>query len=101
VFLRGDARHIPLRASSMDAIVCLFNSFGYFSDEDNCAVLLEAQRVLRPGGRLLIDVLNRDVFLVRLAERTWEPVRTGLVLQDIEYLPRSGPSCAPTRPIAR
>lgn len=45
-------------------------SFGYFSDEENFAVLCRLARALRPGGRLLIDQRNREFDL-----RHWQPVR--------------------------
>jgi SAM-dependent methyltransferase len=43
----------------------LFTSFGYFEDEaDDLAALRAMARALRPGGRLLMDLLNRE-WLVR------------------------------------
>ena len=89
-FVRGDMRSIPLHDRSVQAVVCLFNSFGYFSDEGNSSVLREVRRVLAPGGRLVLDVLNRDAFLLHQPERTWDRVADGLVLQDLEYQVRSG-----------
>jgi SAM-dependent methyltransferase len=35
-------------------------SFGYFSDEENFDVVRRYARALRPGGRLLIDEVNRE-----------------------------------------
>lgn len=57
--LRGDMRALPFADGSLGAVCMLFNSFGYFSDEENGAVLGEIARVLRPGGRLLLDAPAR------------------------------------------
>jgi SAM-dependent methyltransferase len=58
-YLLGDMRSLPW-TDTFDRIVCWFTSFGYFGDEENRRVLSEANRVLHPDGRLLIDVNNRD-----------------------------------------
>lgn len=89
LFVRADARSVPLRDGCVEAVLCLFNSFGYFSEEGNRAVLREVGRVLVQGGRLALDVMNRDAFLIHQPQRTWDRVRGGLVLQDIEYLVRT------------
>lgn len=58
--VRGDAARLPFRPESFDALVNLFNSFGYFADDgQNVAVLEEAARGLRPGGRFLLETRNR------------------------------------------
>jgi SAM-dependent methyltransferase len=57
--VRGDMRALAYRDGSFDAVLSLFTSFGYFEDDDaNWQVLREAARVLRPGGRFLLDFLN-------------------------------------------
>jgi SAM-dependent methyltransferase len=57
----ADMRALPLREGSVDAAVSLFSSFGYLeSDEEDLQVLREVARVLRRGGRLLLDLLNRE-----------------------------------------
>ena len=45
------------------AIYNWFNSFGYFSHGENFDVVRRFSRALRPGGRLLIDQLNRERIL--------------------------------------
>jgi SAM-dependent methyltransferase len=55
----GDLRRLPTDGP-FDAVLCWFNSFGYFVDAEDRAVLAEFHRVLRPGGRLLVDGLHHD-----------------------------------------
>ena len=68
--VRGDIRVLPMRSGSLDAVVNLFTSFGYFEhDEEHQAVIGEVTRVLRPGGRFVLDFLNaprvRDTLVPR------------------------------------
>lgn len=59
--VRADMRRLPFRSARFDAVLSFFTSFGYFSDDgDDRAVLREAARLLRPGGRMMLDFLNRD-----------------------------------------
>jgi ubiquinone/menaquinone biosynthesis C-methylase UbiE len=57
---QGDLRDLPAADGEFDAVVNWFTSFGYFDDEDNQLVLREFHRVLQPGGKLLIEMMNRD-----------------------------------------
>ncbi len=57
--VRGDMRHVPHREGVFDVVLSLFTSFGYFEDdEDDWQVIREIARVLRPGGRFVLDFLN-------------------------------------------
>jgi len=38
-------------------------SFGYFSDEENLELVRRYARALKPGGRLLVDQVNREYIL--------------------------------------
>jgi SAM-dependent methyltransferase len=71
-FIRGDMRRIPIATASMDAVLCMWQSFGHFDADTNAAVLAEMARVLRPSGLLLLDVYHRDFHAARLGERTIE-----------------------------
>jgi SAM-dependent methyltransferase len=57
-WLEGDMRSLPVEGP-FDAVLNLFTSFGYFeADKENGKVLKEMGRILRPGGRFIIDFLN-------------------------------------------
>jgi D-alanine-D-alanine ligase len=72
-FCEGDARTLPYAAEAFDAVLILGNSFGYFaSAEDDYAMLQEAHRVLRPAGRLLLDVTDGEYLKIHYASRSWE-----------------------------
>ena len=59
-FVQGDMRDIPFRGE-FDAVVNMFTAFGYFDSEaDDQRVIDGASAALKPGGRLLLDLLNRD-----------------------------------------
>jgi len=63
----GDMRQLPFKESTFDWVLNFFTSFGYFERErENFRVLEEIARVLAPGGRFLIDFLNRDVVIAGL-----------------------------------
>jgi ubiquinone/menaquinone biosynthesis C-methylase UbiE len=57
-WIRSDMRELPLEGG-FDAVVNLFTSFGYFEeDEEQIRVLREIGRMLKPGGKFIIDFLN-------------------------------------------
>jgi SAM-dependent methyltransferase len=61
-FLQMDLREMAFR-DEFDGAHDWFGSFGYFSDEENRHVLERFATALRPGGRLLIDQVNREYVL--------------------------------------
>lgn len=72
-FKEGDARKLPFAADKFDAIMIPGNSFGYFeSSHDDTKVLEEVRRILKPGGRLLIDLTDGDYVRQNYQARSWE-----------------------------
>lgn len=55
-YLRADMRDLPA-LEPMDAVVNLFYSFGFFTAEEDRAVLRGFHRCLRPGGRFLMHTM--------------------------------------------
>jgi SAM-dependent methyltransferase len=66
----GDMRGLPFRAESFDWTLSFFTSFGYFEQErENFRVLEEIVRILTPGGRFLLDIMNPVTVLADLKPR--------------------------------
>ena len=75
--LAGEFQEVDLRELDIDgrfdAIVNWFGSFGYFSDEENLDLLRRFARALRPGGRLLVEHVNRERVLRHFLTRIVGP----------------------------
>ena len=67
---QGDMRALPFDAE-FHGVYSYFTSFGYFDDAQNEQVLDLIARSLVPGGRLLMDVMNRDYLLTHPRQRGW------------------------------
>ncbi len=68
-WIRGLLQNLPFQTAMFDYIICMFSSFGYGdTPEENLHILKEYARVLRPGGKVLIDVMNRHFVLAGLAQ---------------------------------
>jgi len=59
-YLHGDMRSLPAALGDLDLIVNWYSSFGYFDDEASKAMLASWRTGLREGGRLVLDLPNRD-----------------------------------------
>ncbi|HEX3684986.1 MAG TPA: class I SAM-dependent methyltransferase [Bryobacteraceae bacterium] len=60
-FIEGDARNIDLRRE-FDALICLYDVVGSNADSDeNGRILQNCVRHLRPGGKLLLSVMNFEL----------------------------------------
>lgn len=72
-FKEGDARRLTFNTDNFDAVLIAGNSFGYFESlEDDVRVLKEVMRVLKPEGRLLIDITDGNLMRDNFEPRSWE-----------------------------
>ena len=68
--VRGDMRALPFQAQ-FDCLTNFFTSFGYFlSEDDNAAVALGMRKVLKRGGRFLMDHVNASKVRANLEQHT-------------------------------
>ncbi len=81
--VRADIRVLPLRSGAADAVVNLFTSFGYFEhDAEHEKVIAEVARVLRAGGRFVLDFLNAREVRATLVPRDERPINGRSVVQE-------------------
>lgn len=89
--VQGDYRKLPFGDASFDAAVCLFSSLGYLGDEEDTKALAEIGRVLRPGGRLVIEIFHRDLLVSAFREHDWSLLGEGrLLLEQRTFEPLAG-----------
>jgi ubiquinone/menaquinone biosynthesis C-methylase UbiE len=87
----GDYRELPFDDASFDAAINLYTSIGFLGDEEDTQVLAEAARVLRPGGRLVIETMHRDLMIRIFQERGWRLLGAGrLLLEQRAFDPVTG-----------
>ncbi len=73
VFREGEARKLPFATDTFDYVFIAGNSFGYFeSAQDDVKVLREVMRVLKPYGKLLIDITDGSYMKNHFQPRSWE-----------------------------
>jgi SAM-dependent methyltransferase len=82
-FVRGDMRELDFDAQ-FDGAYCLFSTFGYFDDETNKKTVANIARALKPGGRVMIEILNRDYVIADLPTRVWWEGEGCVVLEEVE-----------------
>ncbi len=79
--VRCNARSLPFEGV-FDATCCMFNSFGYFAaEDDNFRMLQSIAAALRPGGRFLLDLANRDSVIRTLSCSDWHEKGDALILE--------------------
>lgn len=87
-FLKTDSRQITYR-SEFDAVVSLFSAFGSAKAEREDLKILECvRRGLKPGGQLLLDVLNKEWLMRHFEPNFWEQGEDGkgtVVLDQISF----------------
>jgi ubiquinone/menaquinone biosynthesis C-methylase UbiE len=76
-YIRADMRSVPLADASVDEVVSMFTSFGYFTAErDNARVLKEVARVLKPGAPFVMDYFNLMPTLANLVAESRRKIGT-------------------------
>ena len=83
-FLHKDIRDIGFEGT-FDAIICVGTTFGFFDDEQNRGVLQRLAHALKPGGRLLLDVVNRDYVVNSQPNLVWFEGENCVVMEESDF----------------
>ncbi len=71
-FYRRDARSTGLEDRYYDVIAMMGNSFGYFlTEKENLKILKEAKRILKEGGKLLLDIIDGKCLRKNFKRFSW------------------------------
>jgi SAM-dependent methyltransferase len=78
-----DMRRLSFR-NQFHGVYCYSTSFGYFSHAENIKVLEGVTQALKPGGRFLLDTLNREWELQQIGAqpRRWEQIESNYYHMD-------------------
>ncbi|KAA3663774.1 MAG: class I SAM-dependent methyltransferase [Chloroflexi bacterium] len=72
-FLQMDMRSLEKVPGTFDAVICMWQSFGYFDEATNRDVLRQMGEKVGRNGRIILDIYNRPYFeqpqSIRHAER--------------------------------
>jgi len=72
-FREGNALKLPYSPDSFNLVLILGNSFGYFESlKDDLKLLKEVFKVLKPWGRIFIDVADGEYLKTHFQPRSWE-----------------------------
>jgi len=80
-FVRADARSTGLPAESFDHAFIMGNSLGYIQEPgSDSQILTEANRLLRLGGWLLVDVTDGAAVKESFNPIAWHEIGTDIVV---------------------
>ena len=85
---QADMRHLPDDLENQfDAVINMFSSFGYLeSEQDDQQVLHQISKALKPGGKLLMDLLNREWVIINNEEYDWHQHEDGRIVLEHRQL---------------
>ncbi len=83
-FMHADIREMTWNGM-FDAVICIGTSFGFFDDETNRDLLSRMSQALKPGGRLLLDVVNRDYVVRSQPNLVWFEGDGCVVMEESDF----------------
>ena len=83
-FVHADMREMPFD-QKFDGAYSMLTSFGYFDEDANLKVAEGVARALKPGGRFLLDIVNRDYVVADLPTRIWWEGVGCVVLEEVDF----------------
>ena len=85
-FVTEDMRKF-CREAAFDVVINMFTSFGYFEDaDDDRRVVENVYRSLKSGGKLLVEVMGKELVARDFRERDWNEFNGFIILEDRKLL---------------
>ena len=84
VFIQGDVRQVDF-GKGYDGAIIMFQSFGYFSDEEDRLILKKVYDALRAKRRFLMELVSRDWLLRNFEEKAEYVVNGVKVVEEREF----------------
>lgn len=88
-YIRGDMRDLPW-AATFDRVVNWFTAYGYFDDVGNRTVLGEVAKVLKPAGRLMVEINNYDWVVRNFLAQHHVRVGDDFMIDQVSFDPLTG-----------
>jgi ubiquinone/menaquinone biosynthesis C-methylase UbiE len=86
-FEERDMRDLPWTAE-FDGAFCMGNSFGYFDDAGNFDFLDAVARILKPGGKFVLEThFAAECVFSQISRQRWFELGDVLCLHDTQYDP--------------
>jgi SAM-dependent methyltransferase len=82
-FLPIDQRNLAEVGGPFDAAAILWQSFGHFNPATNDQILADLAKLLRPGGRLLLDLFHPEALIAERGVPKASPRAEGVVITNI------------------
>jgi D-alanine-D-alanine ligase len=80
-FVQGDARQTAWMDGVFDHVLVLGNSLGYIAEpEADLHILQESARLLKSGGRLVLDITDGKAVRSRLTPQAWHEIGKDMVV---------------------
>jgi SAM-dependent methyltransferase len=83
-FVHADIREMEFDGA-FDGVICMGTTFGFFDDDANRDVLTRLHQALKPGGRILLDVVNRDYAIALQPNLVWFEGDECVVMEESDF----------------
>ena len=87
-FVQADLRTLGF-SGAFEAALLLDSTLGLHEDGETVEILRRLAASLVPGGRLLLEVLNRDFVLGQMPARKWLETSEAVILDDVSFHPET------------
>lgn len=79
-YIQYDMRNIGALPYSFDAVICMWQSFGYFEQSVNINILKQVSNLLKEEGRFILDIYNKAYFENNIGTREFN--KQGILITE-------------------